>query len=287
MNKLSAPMQARIPIGTVVVNGQQLEVTVNLEWARFFESLTVTTNSNTAAAVNGKNGVDGVTAMLSGDGGESVEFIPGPPGAPGRQGDPGPAVFMVGDGGESVEFIPGPPGAPGRQGDPGPALFILQDDSGSGDQAIPFAPDMAIKANLSGAAFTGAVEAVGDYPTTFAVSAKSTAVGSASTSAATNSDGTNFLVNYSGSSGDPTPAIWWKSGTALRFAVVTNGLTAAGFTQLASLASTGLAVTAGFGCNSKAAQAAVVVNGAATDLPTVIALCNQLRAALIANGITA
>lgn len=95
MNKLSAPMQARIPIGTVVVNGQQLEVTVNLEWARFFESLTVTTNSNTAAAVNGKNGTDGVAVMLAGEGGESVEFIPGPPGAAGRQGDPGPALFIL------------------------------------------------------------------------------------------------------------------------------------------------------------------------------------------------
>lgn len=97
MNNLSAPNQARIPIGTVVVNGQKLEVTINVEWARFFESLTVTTNNNTAAAVNGKNGTDGVSVMVAGDGGESVEFIPGPPGAPGRQGDPGPALFILQD----------------------------------------------------------------------------------------------------------------------------------------------------------------------------------------------
>jgi hypothetical protein len=97
MNNLSAPNQARIPIGTVVVNGQQLEVTINVEWARYFESLTVTTNSNTAAAVNGKNGADGVAVMLAGDGAESVEFVPGPPGAPGPQGAPGPALFLLQD----------------------------------------------------------------------------------------------------------------------------------------------------------------------------------------------
>jgi hypothetical protein len=97
MNNLSAPNQARIPIGTVVVNGQQFEVTVNVEWARFFESLTVTTNSNTAAAINGKNGADGIAAILAGDGAEAVEFIPGPAGAPGRQGDPGPALFILQD----------------------------------------------------------------------------------------------------------------------------------------------------------------------------------------------
>jgi hypothetical protein len=97
MNNLSAPNQARIPIGTVVVNGQRLEVTINVEWARFFENLTVTTNSKMAAAINGNNGADGIAAMLAGDGAEAVEFIPGPAGAPGRQGDPGPALFLLQD----------------------------------------------------------------------------------------------------------------------------------------------------------------------------------------------
>jgi hypothetical protein len=97
MNNLSTPSQARIPIGTVVINGQQLEVAINQEWARFFESLTATTNNNTTVAVNGKDGANGVAVMLAGDGAESVEFIPGPPGAPGRQGDPGPALFILQD----------------------------------------------------------------------------------------------------------------------------------------------------------------------------------------------
>ena len=47
----------------------------------------------------------------------------------------------------------------------------------------------------------------------------------------------------------------------------------------------GLKVTEGFGCNGKTAQTEVTVNAACTDLPTAVALINQLRAALIANGI--
>ncbi len=44
-------------------------------------------------------------------------------------------------------------------------------------------------------------------------------------------------------------------------------------------------VATAFGCNGKTAQTAYTVNAACTDLPTVVALCNQLRAALVANGI--
>jgi hypothetical protein len=46
-----------------------------------------------------------------------------------------------------------------------------------------------------------------------------------------------------------------------------------------------LQATQGFGVNGASPQAAAAVNAASVDLATVIALCNQLRAALIANGI--
>lgn len=46
-----------------------------------------------------------------------------------------------------------------------------------------------------------------------------------------------------------------------------------------------LKVTEAFGCNNKAVQASATVNIACTDLATVIALCNQIRTALIADGI--
>ena len=57
-------------------------------------------------------------------------------------------------------------------------------------------------------------------------------------------------------------------------------------TNAGHLETTGaLQVATGFGCNSKTPQTAVAVNAASTDLASVVALCNQLRAALIANGI--
>jgi hypothetical protein len=42
-----------------------------------------------------------------------------------------------------------------------------------------------------------------------------------------------------------------------------------------------------FGCNGKAPQGSAALGAAATDLPTVIALANNMRTALIANGIGA
>ncbi len=50
---------------------------------------------------------------------------------------------------------------------------------------------------------------------------------------------------------------------------------------------TTLTTSSGFGCNGKGAQGSVTVNGPATDLPSALALLNQIRAALIANGINA
>jgi len=44
-------------------------------------------------------------------------------------------------------------------------------------------------------------------------------------------------------------------------------------------------IVGGFGCNGSAAQTAYTLNAASTDLPTVVALTNQIRLALIANGI--
>lgn len=46
----------------------------------------------------------------------------------------------------------------------------------------------------------------------------------------------------------------------------------------------GFVVSFGFGCNGASAQGAYSLGGAATDLPTVITLANNLRAMAIANG---
>ena len=48
---------------------------------------------------------------------------------------------------------------------------------------------------------------------------------------------------------------------------------------------TSITATGAFGCNGKAAQTAFALGAAATDLPTVITLANNMRTALINNGI--
>jgi hypothetical protein len=42
-----------------------------------------------------------------------------------------------------------------------------------------------------------------------------------------------------------------------------------------------------FSCNNAAPQGAYTLNAASTDLTTVVALCNQIRTALINNGVCA
>jgi hypothetical protein len=314
MIHLSAPNQARIPIGTVVINGQKAEVTINLEWARFFESLTASSNSNTAAVVNGKNGIDGVAVMLGSDGTDSVEYVPGPPGAPGRQGDPGPALFLLQDDiGEQAMLVP--PSVDGTYvpisskdssgGIPGLTLLKLNlknvagtitswfttaataartwtmpDKDGTVAVLSDFASPPAIGSTAPAAASFTTVSASGQslgtgvYNVAPGIAATTTAINLASTFASTNSDASQFLCGYSGSSADPTPAIYWKVGGALRLATANNAQ-AGGFTLLAQLDTAGWKVANGFGCNGKAAQAAVASGG---TLAGVIA-------ALVANGI--
>lgn len=53
-----------------------------------------------------------------------------------------------------------------------------------------------------------------------------------------------------------------------------------------SVTSTDASIIGAFGCNGKSPQSSYTVSAASTDLASVITLCNQLRAALIANGIS-
>ena len=61
--------------------------------------------------------------------------------------------------------------------------------------------------------------------------------------------------------------------------------TTMGATTAAPGSFTTLSASLGFGCNGAAPQTAYSIGAAATDLPTVIALTNKIRLALIANGI--
>lgn len=107
-----------------------------------------------------------------------------------------------------------------------------------------------------------------------------------STGAMAPSSGSGVEILYTGGNGyvqsyDRSGSVYvplYLSGST----VVLNG--PSGSTTL--LNTSGFAIDKGFGCNSKSAQSAYSVNAASTDLSTVIALCNQLRTALIACGIT-
>jgi len=60
--------------------------------------------------------------------------------------------------------------------------------------------------------------------------------------------------------------------------------TVIGATAVAAGNFSNLVASLGFGCNGRPAQSAFALGDAATDLPTVIALANNIRLALIANG---
>lgn len=101
-DRLNLPPPSRVALGFANVAGQRVEVLVNPEWARYFESLNSQVNVTSSAV--------------------------GLPGAAGATGAAGAAVSLANsDDGGAVEFIPGPPGQPGPQGDPGPALFLMQE----------------------------------------------------------------------------------------------------------------------------------------------------------------
>lgn len=123
---INTPPPTRVAIGSVVVAGKSVDIFLNVEWARYFESLSRQSNS-TLSSFN--NFATGAFMGLLAEGGEAFDSIPpppGPPGPPGGTGATGPAVIL-GDEGSNTEFIPGPPGPPGDQGQPGPAIFMLQE----------------------------------------------------------------------------------------------------------------------------------------------------------------
>lgn len=136
------------------------------------------------------------------------------------------------------------------------------------------------------AALTASSSVIGTrtYSVAPAVLATSTGAGLGATFAAANSTQSQFLVGYSSSSTDTDAAIWWTAGTALRFATATD-IVAGGFTLRATIDASGFKAVAGFGCNGAAPQTAYALGADSTDLASVIVLANNIRAALIANGI--
>lgn len=125
MNKLFSPSEARVPIGSVVIAGKSYEVTVNMEWARYFQSMNTAANTSAESIDQMRNALGGAAMSLASDGGgDGVEFVPGPAGPQGAQGAHGPVINLMSDD-QDVEFLPGPTGPAGATGAQGPAIFIL------------------------------------------------------------------------------------------------------------------------------------------------------------------
>lgn len=127
MSKITSPSQSRIPIGYTIIGGQRVEIQLNDEWARFFESVGLRLTTTAGQITNIQSAVD-MSSVLSGeDSGGGGDSMPGPPGRDGATGADGPALGLMAAEPDQPDFVPGPPGPPGLQGNPGPALYLTQD----------------------------------------------------------------------------------------------------------------------------------------------------------------
>lgn len=109
-------------------------------------------------------------------------------------------------------------------------------------------------------------------------------------------DGVVELANSSTNHALKQGVAWTWTSTGLTggtirggiYADATGGLNMWGGSTIATIlyvSPAGVTVNGTFGCNSATARASASVNAAAGDLATAIALLNQIRAALVANGI--
>ncbi len=115
MSTLNLP-QARIPMGWAMVNGQRVPVEVDLEWMRYFSTLTeraggVVAPTNLYQTINN-------LSQSSGYAQDGEQGEPGEPGRPGQNGIDGVNGYTVsGEDGEDGDMgIPGPQGMQGIQG---------------------------------------------------------------------------------------------------------------------------------------------------------------------------
>ena len=91
MNNLQTPSQPRVPIGVAKLpNGTLVEILLNDEWARYFNSLNnqVVTSARSAAEA-------AQHAEMAKEASEVADTMPGGPGPQGKPGDMGPALFML------------------------------------------------------------------------------------------------------------------------------------------------------------------------------------------------
>lgn len=225
---LRVPDATRIPLGTLQVGSQKVELFLAPEWARYLQSL------------NGQVVAHGATLA------ESAAH-----------------TALLGEAIEAPDVFPGPPGLPGLQGDPGLALFMLQDDARDEPLLVPPSVD-GVYVPLNSKDASGGVPGL----TQFKLNLKNAAgtVTSWFTTAATvarswtmpDKDGTVAVLSDFAA----PPAIGSTAAAAGNF----TSLSASGSSNLQALSATSgnfttLAASAGFGCNGKAVQSAAASGG--------------------------
>lgn len=87
---LSVPAPTRIPLGTLQVGGQKVELFLSPEWARYFQSLNSQVQANSATLAQSQ-----ALAAFLGDVSDVPDYFPAPPGQRGEEGIPGAALFML------------------------------------------------------------------------------------------------------------------------------------------------------------------------------------------------
>lgn len=146
--QVSLPPPARIPIGSVQGPNGPVQMFINQEWARYFESLTtrvggVVATDNTSLQAQ----IDDIARKPipfyweDGSGQDGEMGPPGRDGVIGRDGAQGITLVMEGDAGEDGPLgppgPPGPAGNPGAQGLTGPVGFGMDGMDGIDGWTIP------------------------------------------------------------------------------------------------------------------------------------------------------
>jgi hypothetical protein len=127
MSRITSPSQGRVPIGYAVIGGQKVEITLNDEWARFFDAVALRLSTASSQISNIQSAVDMASALGSGDGDGGGDSMPSIPGKDGATGATGPALGFLMAEPELPDWLPGTQGPPGAQGIPGPAIYLTQD----------------------------------------------------------------------------------------------------------------------------------------------------------------
>jgi hypothetical protein len=126
MSVLNLP-QARIPMGWAMVQGQRVPVEVDIEWMRYFATLTERAGGVVAPTNLYTTIIQVPQSSIALNGQEEGE--PGPMGPPGRAGDTGAQGYSM-PGEQGDEGDQGIMGAPGHMGPIGPAGMSICGQNG-------------------------------------------------------------------------------------------------------------------------------------------------------------